>query len=470
MDNALTMLSRWVAESPFNKASLATQRARAAVHDIVACMLAGSQAAVTLRTAKAIQDLGSGPCSGLGGHRIAAPWAALLNGTAAHALDFDDYDFPAVSHPSAVLVPAAFALAEELGASGAEVLDAYIVGYEAMAFVGKAVNMAHYERGWHATATMGALGAAAACGRLMRMKSEDCAAALSIATSMAAGFKSQFGTMTKPLHAGLAAKNGVLAARLAGSGITASQTTFDGPWSILTLLGGDGAKGFERALAELGKPLAIEQFGLVAKRFPTCSYTHRAIAGILQLKRLHCFEFSQVERIEALLPDRNARVLTYPQAETEAQARFSMQYCLASAVYRGHVRESDFAPAALMQAEVRELMGRITLLNYPADPNGTDSSPEEPDHVRVWLNNRDKLEITIREVPGGPSNPLSELELSAKLHQCGDPVIGPESVAELELALRDFAQLPNLQAVTCHFLSFRVHEVSALPAGQEPLL
>ncbi len=451
MDNALTRIANWVAECPMHHDSLATRRARVAVQDTVACMLAGSRASVTLRTGQVIDAWGSGPCNAVGGRRVAAPWAALLNGTAAHALDFDDYDFPAVSHPSAVLVPALVALAEEIGASGGAMLDAYVVGYEAMACVGKAVNMAHYERGWHSTATLGTLGASAACARLLRLDGDACATALSIATSMAAGFKSQFGTMVKPLHAGLAAKNGILAARLAQSGITASKTTLDGPGSILTLLGGATAPGFDRALAELGAPLAIEQFGLVTKRFPTCSYTHRAIAGLLRLRELHRIDPVQVERIEAELPDRNAQVLAYPHAQTADQARFSMQFCLANALCTGDVLESDFLPDALGRTEVRDLMPRITLLHYPADPNGTDSSPEEPDHVRVWLKSGVQLEITIGDVPGGPSSPLSEKELSVKLHQCVDPVIGVLSAVELELTLGRFAQLPDLSAVTRHF-------------------
>ena len=210
MDTPITQLARWITGSPLDQNSVATQRARVAVQDTVACMLAGSSKSVTQRVAQSIEGLGSGPCTTVSGASLAAPWAAMLNGTAAHALDFDDYDFPAASHPSAVLVPAAFALAEELGASGADVLDAYVVGYETMACIGKSVNMAHYERGWHSTATLGALGATAACARLMKLDTDNCASALSIATSLAAGFKAQFGTMTKPLHAGLAAKNGVL--------------------------------------------------------------------------------------------------------------------------------------------------------------------------------------------------------------------------------------------------------------------
>jgi 2-methylcitrate dehydratase PrpD len=460
MDNAITRISRWITGCPLHQNSIATHRARLAVQDTLACMLAGSRAAVTQRTAQAIEGLGSGPCSAIDGTRVAAPWAALLNGTSAHALDFDDYDFPAASHPSAVLVPALLALAEELGKSGAEVLDAYVVGYETMACIGKAVNMAHYERGWHSTATLGTLGAAAACARLMRLDADQCMAALSISTSMAAGFKSQFGTMAKPLHAGIAAKNGILAARLGRSGITASSNTLDGPISLLTLMSGASAQGFERALAELGAPLAIEAFGLVTKRFPTCSYTHRAIAGLLQLRREHGINAAQVSHIAVEITHRNKLVLTYPQPQSEAEARFSMQYCLATAMCTGDVTESDFSQAAIERTDLRDLMSHITLRSYPSNPVVPDSSPEEPDHVRIKLKNGDLFEITVSHVPGGPSNPLSEQELSAKLHQCADSMIGEARIDELAIALSNFEKLPDVFPVTCHMLGIYQAPVS----------
>ena len=143
MDNAITRISRWITGCPLHQNSIATHRARLAVQDTLACMLAGSRAAVTQRTAQAIEGLGSGPCSAIDGTRVAAPWAALLNGTSAHALDFDDYDFPAASHPSAVLVPALLALVHgihsvqgfaehilwQMGVAGERVRDAFPRNY-----------------------------------------------------------------------------------------------------------------------------------------------------------------------------------------------------------------------------------------------------------------------------------------------------------------------------------------------------
>src|SRR5690606_18663480 len=156
---------------------------------------------------------------------LSPPWAALANGTAAHALDFDDNFDPAKAHASAVLIPAILALAEERPAPGFAVLDAYIVGLQIMGRVGQGINPFHRNRGWHATATVGAIGAAAACARLLALSSAQATHALSLATSMAAGSMAQFGTMAKPLHAGLAAKSGVIAASLAQAGLDAGAET-----------------------------------------------------------------------------------------------------------------------------------------------------------------------------------------------------------------------------------------------------
>jgi len=165
-----------------------------------------------------VRPWGDGPCTVMGSEvRLAAPWAALANGTAAHALDFDDNFDPAKAHASAVLVPAILALAEQERASGRACLDAYIAGLQIMGRVGQGVNPAHRNRGWHATGTVGAIGAAAACARLLRLPEREAAFALSIATSLAGGFMAQFGTMTKPVHAGFAAQAGVMAAASARS-------------------------------------------------------------------------------------------------------------------------------------------------------------------------------------------------------------------------------------------------------------
>ena len=138
-------------------------------------------------------------------------------------------------------------------------------------------------------------------------------------------------------------------------------------------MAGDASNGFERALAELGAPLAIERFSLVNKRFPACGYAHRAIAGLLELRKVHQIDAGEMQRIEVEIPYRNFQVLMYPRPQNETEARFSMQYCLASAMYFGDVTESDFRQAAIERSDLRDLMSRITLLSYPSDPEVPDN-------------------------------------------------------------------------------------------------
>jgi 2-methylcitrate dehydratase PrpD len=200
-ENPVLAYGRWLADHPGGWPEEALESAHRQYIDVIAVTLPGAVEPVTRRVLETVRDWGSGPSTVIGHDcSLAAPWAALVNGTAAHALDFDDNFDPAKAHATAVLAPTILALAEQEGASGRACLDAYIAGLQILGRVGQGVNPAHRNRGWHATATVGAIGAAAACARLMRLDAERSAFALSIATSMAAGFMSQFGTMTKPLH------------------------------------------------------------------------------------------------------------------------------------------------------------------------------------------------------------------------------------------------------------------------------
>ena len=216
-------------------------------------------------------------------NRLAAPWAALVNGTAAHALDYDDVLEISNAHVSAVLVPALLALGEERGADGAACVDAFIVGVEVMARLGEALNMTHYFKGWHTTSTLGAPAAAAACARLLRLDAAKATAALSLATSFASGAKRQFGTMTKPLHAGLAAKNGITAAVLAESGVTAATDAYEGERGFVALFAGVPCERLEAAVADFDGPPAIERHGLWQKYYPCCASAHRPLDALLAL-------------------------------------------------------------------------------------------------------------------------------------------------------------------------------------------
>jgi 2-methylcitrate dehydratase PrpD len=391
-------------------------------------MLAGANEQAPRRVRATISAWGGGSSSVVAGPGAPAPWAALANGTAAHALDFDDNDIPAASHPSAVLVPSILALAEPQGLCMGDVLDAYIVGLEVMARVGEAVNMGHYAKGWHATATIGTLGAAAACGRLLALDAAQMGAAISIATSSASGYQSQFGTMVKPLHAGLAAKAGLIAASLAAQGLRGSEEALDGAASFLTLLADEDAPGFRDLKHRLGNPLAITHYGLSVKRYPCCYYLARSLDAVFYLRSVHNISPSDVTGVALSMLDRNAGILRYPRPGTVDEARFSAPYCVAVALQTGAVRISDFRPEALSRPGIRELMPRIQLHPYAPGAGSGDLSADEPDTVAIQLASGEKLSRTVACAYGSAGDPLSRADLLEKFRDCAQVSLSPAQV------------------------------------------
>jgi 2-methylcitrate dehydratase PrpD len=401
--------------------------------DVVACMVAGTRDPAVLAAAKAARGWGET-------HRV-----AMLGGVAAHALDYDDNFHPQAGHATAVLAPALFAVAAARGASGSAVLDAYIVGLEALARIGEGVNLVHYERGWHSTSTIGAMGAAAACARLYRLPAPRVAAAISLGFSMAGGSKLQFGTMAKPVHAGLAAMHGVMAAELAASGITAAPEPLDGPWGFRDLFAGTASPGYAGVAARIGKPLAIEQYGLKAKVHPGCASAHCAIDAVLALRR--GISPDEVASIDVLVNRMSFDNLMYPDPETEMQARFSMQYCIALALLHGRLTLRDFTPAAIRRAEVRRWLPKITMRHtetgdaLPLADNG-----REPARVTLRLADGRELEHLVQRARGVLQAPMTPEELDAKLADCARS-LAPGTLGRLRSLLDRFEDLPDLRAL-----------------------
>lgn len=414
-------------------------------------MIAGADDPAAVATRNAVAAWGEGSATIVGTPlRAPSPWAALVNGTAADALDYDDFDTPAASHPSAVIVPALLALGEERGVSGHALLDAFIVGVEAQMRIGEAVNMSHFHRGWHSTVTIGTLGASVACARLMGLDASRSAAALSLATSMAAGYKCQLGTMAIHLHPGLAAKNGILAAALANSGTTASAEALDGNWSFLTLLCGDDAKGFDAPLAKLGEPLAIEEHGLHIKLYPCCSYINRTIDGVLALRASHGFTVPEVEGVTITIPGRNAEILTFPEPRDAMQARFSMEYCVAVAIERGSLTVADFTPESVARPEVRTLLPLVRMQGHPITDTSSDLATQEPDVIRVRLKGGREFTKSVGHARGSPELPLSEGELMAKFDDCANGVLDENGASAVKAALTRFDSIDDVGDLTRH--------------------
>lgn len=444
-------LAQWGANVS-NEHTLAARRAaRHAIMDVVGCMIAGAGDAGAAKVRAGIERLETGGgaavvCGRLG--KSSAPLAALANGMAAHSLDFDDTFLEAITHASASLVPALFALGDELDTSGDAIVDAYIVGLEIHGSLGLALNRAHYEAGWHATATLGVIGTAGACARLLGLDARRFAHALNLALSSAAGTKVQFGSMAKPLHAGLAAKNAIEAARLAEAGVEGRVNAFEGPMGLLELYGGDTAPGWEAGLANLGQPLAIERQGLTVKRFPCCAATHRAVDCVLALRVEHGFAAADVDKVDIRVRRGHVQNLRYTKPETEFEARFSMQYCVAVALSSGTIGLGDFTPGAVVRPDVRALFPIINMQAHgPEYDEGTEADPI-PSVVAITLKDGRRFEAEQAIPKGDAANPLNEAERLAKFDDCCRGFLAESDLAALRDAIDGMEALSSIRECT----------------------
>jgi 2-methylcitrate dehydratase PrpD len=453
--NPLLAYGTWLAETPDAWPAEAVRSARNAFIDTLGVAIPGAAEPVTRKVLATVRPWGEGPCTVIGSNLgLAAPWAALVNGTAAHALDFDDNFDPAKAHASAVLVPAILALAEQEGASGRACLDAYIAALQIMGRVGQGVNPAHRNRGWHATATVGAIGAAAACARLLRLTGDEAAFALSIATSMAGGFMSQFGTSVKPIHAGLAAKAGVTAASLARAGLDAGLHTLDGPKGMNRLMVGPDLDELRANLthiehgqtlrfetADVGEPLLILSSGLKVKRFPNCGSAHRAMDGLLALIEEHGFAAQDIAEVRVSAPASHLANLMYEAPANPAQAKFSLEYALAMIALHRRCSLGDFEDPAVHAPEARAFFGKVRRI--PVDK----SEGEFPTQVEVALTSGTS-HCTAVEMPiGSLAAPLAERQYGLKFDECAERFIPPGELAELQGELGKLADLESIAPV-----------------------
>lgn len=440
------ILAAWCAEAPRDWSAAARNGARRAILDTFAVILAGQNEASTQAVRRGVAGWGSGGCyvAGASGG-MPAPAAALVNGTAAHAIDYDDVQNPAMSHPSAALVPALAALAEATGAGPAQMLDAYLVGFEVMARLGEAMNLEHYRRGWHTTLSLGSPGVAAACGRMLGLDAGRMAMALSLATSMAGGSKRQFGTMAKPLHAGLAAKNGMVAAQLAAAGVDGIPEAFEGKWGYRELMAGEASPGFAGLAQRIGRPNAMEQHGVWLKAYPCCASTHRPVDALRALK----LDGAQVARIEARISEVAAANLRYRIPATPSEARFSLPYCLAAAMQDGTLDMTSFTPEAIARPTLVPLMERVEMLVDP-ELGGSRPVAEAEERATLLVSMADgSTRREIRVTPHGhPEDPLSDDELGAKFLDCARQALPADCAAAALDRLQRFEGLNRIEEVT----------------------
>ena len=363
--------------------------------------------------------------------------AALANGTAAHALDFD-HSFTIMGQPTAPIIPGVFSLGESLGASGRQLIEAYVAGFEVTGKLAHSLRDSAHD-GWHAPSTLGSFGAAAACGKLLGLSASQVEMALGMAASMASGIVANFGTMTKPLHVGLGARNGVLAAKLAHGGYTANARAIESRFGFYEVFHQDSPID-GKPLEELGQSYALLSDGIRIKPYPCGGLTHQVIDSVLEFRSKQGLTAEMIEAIDVDVVQHTFDRIVFRVPQTGIQGKFCMPYLVARAVIDGRVGLDIFTDTAVRDQNVLKLAERVQM-NLDNSLKKTDAAGR-PCRVTIRLKNGQTYSREAQHAKGGPEFPMSEAELRGKFTECARQAITEDRAA------RALDYLEKLDALT----------------------
>jgi 2-methylcitrate dehydratase PrpD len=399
---------------------------------------------------KYLEDLGGKPESAVLGAklRVPAPFAALANGTSSHAQDFDDTQLShspdrisgLLTHPTTPVLAASFALGETKRISGKEFLTAFSLGFEVECKIAEAINPIHYKKGYHTTGTIGAFGAAVASGKILGLSESQMRYALGIVASMSAGIRANFGTMTKPLHAGRAAENGVVAARLAQLGFNSDPNALENPWGFFKILG-DGFD-IDKIAGKFGSPYTIIDPGVSIKPYPSGVLSHPSMNAMLDLVKENNLQKEDVAEICLYAGSNILNPLRYALPQTALEGKFSLPFCLTSILLRQRAGLREFSDEFVKSPEVQEMMKRVkTLLDPEIEAKGFAKILSR---VEVKLKNGKILKKESGPYKGGPENPLSDAELDEKFLTCASLALPEEKIVKALDLLKKIEQLKDI--------------------------
>ena len=414
--------------------SVANEWTRTAFIDTIGCTLAGivDDGPRILRRVPGVATA-PGPSLIYASRTRTSPLdATLVNGTASHALDYDDVSGVMGGHPSVMLIPPMLALAELVGATGHDLALAYVVGYETECRIARGVHFHHYDKGWHPTATLGIFGTVAAAARLLRFTLDQTATAIGLAASFASGLKANFGTMTKPLHVGHGTRNGLFAALMVREGFTANPAALEAKQGFLDVFNGPGTYDVERILADWYAPLEVEGGGEPGlKPYPCCGSAHSSINRMIHLARTHDLTPEQIETIEIMPHPRRLPHTNNPDPRTPLASKFSIQYVVARALADRAVRLDHFEGDAPLDPAIRELMARTTARPHPDMPENAPLQwgAEVAVTMRDGQRFTSRLDDFERRGPGG--QPMTTEELWEKFSDCASRSLPERQIAPL---------------------------------------
>jgi 2-methylcitrate dehydratase PrpD len=437
-------LSEFIAGTHFDQIPTdAVHLAKSAMLDTIGCILGGrDEEASKLITAYA-KELGGLPEAAVigKGFKTNAHLAALVNGTTGHALDYDDTAYSWFGHPSVVLWPAILALAEKFECSGKTLLAAYIVGFEVGARIGQALGTDAYVAGWHNTSIIGAMAAAAACANLMSLDPQRVRMCLGMAGSLSGGLKQNFGTMTKPLHAGVAAQHGIMTALMAQKGFSANPDILDTPNGYGYIF----SKNYdpENILKDIGTSFSISSDGLAFKPYPSCRGTHQCIDGVLHLVTKYNLDPEEVLKIECRIAPIIKQMLRYHNPRNALESKFSLEYCVARALVDREIRIEHFSDEEIHVKEIQKHIQKVTYkLKDDLQKNHKADKTLPPVYVSIQCKNGTEFSHEVETCRGDPENPLTHEELATKFRDCSRRMLTAE---EANQCINCVFQLESMQ-------------------------
>ena len=354
-------------------------------------------------------------------------------------------DFGGFGHPTVAIFPALLALGESIGATGRDLMEAYIVGCE----VGLAVDYAtHYHsqqmhRGFHSTAILGRLAAAAACAKLLKLDAQQTSMALGMAGSMASGVIHNFGTMTKPLHAGMTCRDGVMAAQLAQRGFTAGDQILEHPVGFTATVIGEEGVDLEAAAQQLGKPFRVQD-ALIIKKYPSCGGNHAMLDSIFGLMREHEFSHQDIANAE-VVQSYASTVMLYEEPESDLKGKFSAKYNMAAALVDGEVGIDTFTNDKIAEPAVQDMMERVSLrVQSKWELGGSTVSKGVP--IRITLNDGRVFdhETPRGEILGSQVNPWGMENIASKFRENVGRVLSEERIEDAVQQWHDVTEVQDV--------------------------
>ena len=422
-------------------------RARLAIADSIGTALAGiGEPAVALLREVTLADYREGSATVIGcARKASSPAAAMANGAAAHALDFDSISLTVSGFVSSPILFTLLAIAEEDGGvSGRSLIEAFVVGWEVEAAIARGLGVHHYDGGWHSTATLAHFGAAVGAAKLLGLDTMGIRHVIGIAASEASGLRTMVGNMLNPFHVGKAARNGVLAARLAARNFVAHDHVLETPWGFCNAFNGEGRYDLDAMIANLGEPYDLVDPGVVVKVYPCCGLIHSAIDGVLDLMEDHNLAAKDVVRIRLALHELVLKTMVNDRPQTGYEAKFSIPYCIAIALQKRCVKLSQFTDVGTQDSELLDIMARVEYGVHP-DLIGYETFLEhEFTDVLLDLSDGSTLSKRIQRIDnnGSRGRPLTFDQLEDKFLECAG------GYGNIEAAKQAFQLIARLEALT----------------------